>query len=195
MLPAFDKRSGGTISDMAEQGTLTYNDLLAFPDDGKRRELLDGELIVSPSPRLRHQEIVGRLYLSLGNHVVQQGSGRVYLGPTDILFSDRNVLVPDVLFVADERLGILTEKNIQGVPSLVIEVLSNPRIDRVRKRDIYGRFGVPEYWFVDPEADRVEIYHATDAGYGKPEIFEPGDTLEYPPLPRLQIDLTKLFAR
>lgn len=180
---------------MAKGAALTYADLASFPDDGLRRELIDGELIVSPSPRLRHQEVLARLYLLFGNHVAASGGGKVYFAPLDVLFSDTNVVEPDLLFVADDRLEILTEMNVQGSPTLVVEVLSNPRIDRVRKRDLYARFGVAEYWVVDPDADRVEVHRLHGDAYAKPEILEPGETLTYNRLPGLQIDLRKLFAR
>jgi Uma2 family endonuclease len=174
---------------------LTYADLASFPDDGKRRELLDGELIVSPSPRVRHQEIVGRLLLLIGNHVAEHGGGRVYVALLDVVLSDINVLEPDLLFVSQSQLEILTELNVQGAPSLVIEVLSNPRIDRVRKRDIYARFAVPEYWIVDPDADRVEVYHLDGQQYSKPLILEAGDTLATPLLDGLTIDVARLLER
>jgi len=174
---------------------LTYADLEAFPDDGLRRELLDGELIVSPSPILRHQEILGRLHLVMGNHLAQHGGGKLFLAPLDVVLSDHNVLEPDLLFVADAKRAILTVKNVQGAPSLVIEVVSNSRIDRVRKRDIYARFGIGEYWVVDPEADRVEIYRLDGERYAKPEILEQDDDLACDLLPGLRIDLRALFVR
>lgn len=180
---------------MARTTGLTYADLLAFHDDGLRRELLDGELIVSAAPRLRHQDIVGRLFLLFGNYVEEHRIGRVYVAPADVLLSDSNVVEPDIVYVGDDRSDIFTEMNMQGVPSLLIEVVSNPRIDRVRKRDVYARFGVPEYWVVDPDADRIEISRATESGYGKPEIFEPGETIGYDGLPGLTIDLAWLFRR
>ena len=179
---------------MAEQGTLTYADLAAFPDDGLRRELLDGEIFVSPSPRVRHQEIVLSLGTAFRTYVAEHGGGRVFIAPLDVILSDTNVVEPDVFFVADTQSEIITEMNIQGAPALVIEVLANPRIDRVRKRDVYARFGVPEYWIVDPDADRVEVYRHDGTGYGKPGILEPGETLRYEGLPGFEIDLTALLA-
>jgi len=180
---------------MSGNTELTYADLASFPDDGRRRELIHGELIVSPSPRLRHQDLVGRLYLAFGNYLEARGGGKVYLVPADVVLSDINVVEPDLLFVADDRLDILTELNVRGVPSLVIEVVSDSRMDRVRKRDLYEQFGVPEYWIVDPDADRVEVYRLSSGAYGKPEIAEPGETLQCGGLPGLEIDLARLFAR
>lgn len=179
---------------MPEQG-LTYADLAAFPDDGLRRELLDGELIVSPSPVVRHQEVLGRLFLAIGGYVAEHGGGKAYLAPLDVVLSDSNVFEPDLLFIAEADLGILTEKNVQGAPSLAIEVVSDSRIDRVRKRKVYERFGVPEYWVVDPDADRVEIYRLEGPTYAKPQILEPPDEVTFVGLPGLRISLDKLFAR
>lgn len=180
---------------MAEGAVLTYADLAAFPDDGLRRELLDGELIVSPSPQLRHQRLSMRLSAAFFNYIQAHGGGEIFHAPTDVVFSDVNVVEPDLLFIADSQLEILTEKNVQGAPALVIEIVSDSRMDRVRKREIYARFGVADYWIVDPEADRIEVYHLTGDRYDKPEIFEPGEHLTYAHLPGFQLDLAALFAR
>ncbi len=186
---------GDNIGFMEEVGTLTYADLETIPDDGLRRELLDGELIVTPSPRVRHQDLAGDLFVLFKNHLAAHGGGRAFIAPLDIILSDRNVVEPDMIFVAADQAQLITEKNIQGAPALLIEVLSNPRIDRVRKRDIYERFGIAEYWVVDPDADRIEVHQLRDGRYGKPAIFEPGDVLSYERLPGLSIDLRALLAR
>ena len=183
------------IDPMPEGAQLTHGDLASFPDDNLRRELIDGELIVTAAPYLRHQRILGRLYTAFAVHIEAHSGGEAFVAPADVVFSDINVVEPDLLFVAEDELGILTEKNIQGAPSLVVEVVSDTRMDRVRKRDLYARFGVPEYWVVDPDADRVEIYRRVGDAYAKPQIFEPGDALTYERLPGLRIDLAKLFAR
>ena len=195
MLSPDQGRAGVTIASVPKTTGLTYADLAAIPDDGLRRELLDGELFVSPSPLTRHQRLVSYLHLRLGGSVETHGGCEVFLAPLDVLFSESNVLEPDLFFVPDEQRDIVTRANIQGVPALVIEVLSDHRMDRVRKREIYARFGVPEYWIVDPTADRVEIYRLGNDGYGKPEMLEAGDTLLYAGFPGLEIDITSLFDR
>lgn len=191
MLASGALRGGDTIGSMPEGATLTYADLASFPDDGLRRELIDGELIVSPSPRTRHQQVLARLYLIVGNHIAASGGGEAFFAPLDVVFTDRNVVEPDLLFVADDQREILTETNVQGSPALVVEVVSDPRLERVRKRDLYARFGVPEYWVVAPDADRVEVYRLRGDAYAKPEILEPGETLTYDRLPGLRIDLRR----
>jgi Uma2 family endonuclease len=180
---------------MPEQGLLTYADLAAFPDDGLRRELLEGELLVSPSPRTRHQVISWRLTALIAQHLDAHGGGSAFAAPLDVVLDEHTVVEPDLFFVASDREGIITETNIQGAPSLVIEILSQPRIDRVRKRDIYARFAVPEYWIVDPDADRVEVHRLRGEGYAKPEIIEPGEVLTTPLLAGLEIDVAALFRR
>lgn len=177
------------------QRMLTNDDLAAMPDDGLRRELLDGELILSPSPIARHHRLVPRLIFAFETHLRAHGGGEVFVAPFDVILSDHTVVEPDVLFIADAQAEeILTEKHVRGAPALVIEVLSNARIDRVRKRDIYARFGVPEYWVVDPDADRVEV-HRTAAGTTKPEVHASPTQLAFAPLPGFDLDLSALFAR
>jgi Uma2 family endonuclease len=105
------------------------------------------------------------------------------------------VLEPDLLFVSDERRDILTEKNVQGAPSLAVEVVSDSRTDRVRKKAIYERFGVEEYWIVDPEIDRVEVYRLDGDAYDKLDVLEGAAVLTYSGLPGLEIPIHTLFAR
>ncbi len=180
---------------MAQTGTLTYADLAAFPDDNVRRELIDGDLLVSASPNTRHQIISHRLTLALGNHLAENRGGVVFTAPYDVVLSDRDVVEPDLILVVDTQSDIVTQANIQGVPALLVEIVSDPRVDRVRKRDLYARFGVPEYWIADPDADRIEVHRLVDNRYGKPEILEPGETLQTDLLPGLRIDVAGLFER
>ena len=180
---------------MPERGALTYADLAAMPDDGFRHELIAGELFVSPSPRPRHQTVVAELLVALRAHVKEQGLGQVFIAPLDVVLSDRDVVEPDVIYIGSNQVDIINDLNIRGVPTLLIEVVSDSRMDRVRKRDVYERFDVPEYWIADPDADWIEVYRLHDGGYGKPEIFGIGDVLTTPVLPGLELDLTAIFAR
>ena len=173
---------------------LTYADLAAMPDDGTRHELLDGELIVSPSANTRHQRLSVRLAFAFHLHIRSRGGGEIFEA-LDVVFADMTVVQPDVLFIADDQQGILTDANVQGVPALVIEIVSDSRYDRVRKRDIYARFGVPEYWIVDPDADRIEVYRLQGNAYVRPQVYEVGDSLAFGGLPGMTLDLNELFAR
>jgi Uma2 family endonuclease len=174
---------------------LTYEDFLAFPDDGVRREIVDGEVFVTPSPNVRHQDLIGYLFTTLYNHIEAHGGGRVFVAPLDDRLSEHDIVEPDVIFVSDNRSEIIKEKYLLGAPSLAVEVVSDPRHDRIRKRALYARAGVPVYWIVDPDADRVEVHRLIEGAYGKPEILETGDTLTLDDLPGLAIDVSRLFDR
>ncbi len=174
---------------------LTYEDYASFPDDGIRRELIDGEVHVTPSPVTRHQRIALRLARLLADHVDEHNAGEVFIAPYDVVLSPHDVVQPDIAFVARTDAGVVTEANIQGPPTLVVEVVSDPRTDRVRKRDLYARHGVPEYWVVDPDADRVEAYRLGGSSYPKPSIVEPGETLACASLPQLVVDVAALLVR
>ena len=168
---------------------MTYEDLLLLPDDGMRHELIDGEHFVSPSPIEIHQLISGRLYLAIASHLAKHGGGVVFYAPFDVIFSPGDVVQPDLLFISDARRSIRTGKNVKVAPDLLVEVLSevNRRHDEVRKRDLYLRNGVTEYWIVDPEIQLVKIYR----GGKKIEMTE--GALTTPLLPGLTIDLADLF--
>ena len=174
-------------------GKLTYEDYCAFPDDDVRRELIDGEVFVSPSPGYWHQRVLLRLAFELEAHIRRAGGGKVMVAPLDVVLSQHDVVEPDVLYLADKDRSRVTRANIQGPPTLVAEVVSDSRRDRRIKAELYGRFGVPEYWIVDPEADRVEILRLGPGGYGKPEIRVPGESLATDLIPGLVIDLADLF--
>jgi Uma2 family endonuclease len=176
---------------------MTAEEFLGLPDDGLRKELFDGEVVVAPAPSTRHQEIVICLVQVIKNHIDAHGGGRVLVAPYDVVLSAKDVVEPDVLFVADERNEIITKANARGAPTLVIEVVSDPATDRRRKRDLYARAGIPEYWIVDPDGDRVEVYRLPGRArrYPKPEILEPGDSLTSGHLPALVIDVAGLLAR
>jgi Uma2 family endonuclease len=178
---------------------LTYEDFLRLPDDGLRHEIIDGEHYVTPSPNLRHQELALRLAVSLSNHIDDRlDRGRVFIAPFDVVFSFHDIVEPDVIFVAPDQLDILTDKNIQGTPAMVIEILSpsTRKRDRQIKRMLYERMGVREYWLVDPELNVVTIYRrAADGSFPMfARLSVAGaDTLETPLLPGWSITLPRLF--
>jgi len=139
----------------------TYDDFAALPGKpGERVEVLDGDLVVTPSPTPRHQLVIGRLHSLLAPYVERHGLGWVLAGPVDVLFSQGDYAAPDLVFVRRDRKHIVGERGLEGSPDLLVEVLSPSTAsrDRGRKRERYGRFGVPEYWVVDPEHQRIEVY-------------------------------------
>ena len=174
---------------------LTYEDLQAFPDDGLRREIIDGELFVTPSPVRRHQAVALELAIALGTHAKEHG-GDVYPAPMDIFFSDTNVLEPDLLYVGPGRLDGTDDAKVVVVPDLVVEISSpgTRRRDLTLKRDLYERYGVAEYWFVDLEAERLEVYRLHDGRYDRPDILGPADGLTSPLLPGFAFELSAILG-
>jgi len=179
---------------------LTYDDFLLFPDDGKRHEIIDGEHYVTPSPVKRHQLLVGRLFFEIERHLRRHaGMGQVFLSPFDVIFTKWDIVEPDLLFVAADQPEILTDKNVQGAPALVIEILSagTRKVDQGVKLRLFEREGVREYWLVDPDHDRVKVFRRQpDQSF--PAIAdlarEQHDVLTTPLLPGLSIRLFELFA-
>ena len=176
---------------------LTYEDYCLIPDDGKRHEIIDGEEYMSPSPTTPHQRIVQRLHLSLAPFVNERSAGEVFIAPCDVLLSEHDIVQPDVFFVADGRRDIVKERGIEGAPDLIAEVVSegNRRHDEVRKRKLYARHGVPEYWVVDPALDTVKVYRGPEGGYDRvvERSAEQDDALTTPLLPDWALSLPELF--
>ncbi len=144
-----------------------YGDYRLLPDDGLRYEVIDGELIVTPSPSTIHQTISKRIHLAFMLQIEQAGRGLVFYAPLDLIFSETRFVQPDLLVVAAENRHIVTERGIEGPPDLVAEILSpaTERNDRQLKSKIYGAEGVKEYWIVDPTAHVVEVYVLAELGY------------------------------
>lgn len=177
----------------------TYSEFARLPTSGSTRyEVIEGELVVTPSPSLRHQRIVGRLFRSLGGFVEENELGEVFISPLDVLFAEGDYLEPDILFVGRGREEILTDRGIEGPPDLVVEILSpsTEARDRGVKLERYRHYGVPEYWVVDPDERTVEVWDlAHDAG--EAVVHGPADLLRWRPAEggdSLEIDLTKLFG-
>jgi Uma2 family endonuclease len=173
---------------------VSFADLQRMPDDGNRYELYDGELRVVPSPVLKHQIVSGRLYEALVEYRSRHG-GRVFYAPLDIVLSDYDVLQPDLTYFGAERASRLhPDRHVRVVPDLAIEVLSpsTERIDRGRKRDVLARYGLPEFWIVDPRAKCVEVSVLCGDRFGDPVVTKSG-TLESPTVRGLTIHVAALF--
>ncbi|MEO8378629.1 MAG: Uma2 family endonuclease [Acidobacteriota bacterium] len=170
---------------------LTYEDFAAIPDDGRRHEIIDGEHYVNPAPNLRHQTVSIRLASALFSFVREHALGHVFAAPCDVLLTPYDIVEPDVIYVSNANARLLTESNIQGVPDLLVEILSsNRRHDKRVKFDRYERAGVPEYWIVDPDDDVVEVYRQSAGRFVRADI---GDTLSSPLLPGFVLSVRELF--
>lgn len=173
----------------------TVADYMKTPDD-QLYQLLDGELIVAPSPTDRHQAIMGTLFFLLYQFNLETGLGYVRMSPLDVHLSEYELTQPDILFVSLDRASIITAANIQGAPDLVVEILSpsTERHDRGYKRTMYPRNGVREYWLVDPAADTIEALSEAEGGFVTDSIYHRTQTLVSPLLPDLSIDLDRVFS-
>lgn len=164
-------------------------------NDGRRYELIGGALIVVPSPRPKHQKIANRFFAALDRFVLMKNLGEVN-GDVDVHLGDV-VVAPDVFFVARERLEIIGEFNIQGAPDLVVEILSPSTAvyDKKEKSRIYLKYGVKEYWLVDPELQLVEVLTAGENEWRRTGVFDREDVLTTTLLPGLEINLGEIFKR
>jgi Uma2 family endonuclease len=195
MLESSEEVSSAMVTIIAPK--LTYQDLRAMPDDGKRYELIDGEVYMTPSPNRRHQEIVGKLHVLLYAFVQKRDLGKIYLAPLDVVFDESNVVQPDLVFIRKERLSILKDAGVFGAPDLAIEVLSpgTAKFDRETKLQVYARAGVPELWYVDPEAESVEILNLTDEHhYALTAHLSDDKALVSAALPGIPLTLRQIFT-
>jgi Uma2 family endonuclease len=175
---------------------LTYEDYVQLPNDGKRYEILEGELSVTPAPNTKHQIASVNLTVLLSNHTRDKDMGRILYAPIDLILEPTSVLQPDLLFVSKARQHIITERAVEGVPDLVVEILSpaTARIDRVTKAQIYARHKVPAYWIVDPEQESVEIYLLSADGYRIATTLQGEAPASAPPFTDLKFGAKEIFA-
>ncbi len=175
---------------MSARVILTYDDYAALPDDGRRYELYEGELLLNPAPSPRHQGVIGNLHTLMVVHVRRHGLGQVFLSPIDVILSHITVLQPDLVYVDTSRLAIITERAIEGAPTLVVEVLSPSTDvrDRGVKQGLYARYGVPYYWIVDSAARTVEARRLGGESYELIARLDETRPTALPPLTDLSLD-------
>jgi Uma2 family endonuclease len=186
---------------MARSGTgrvrkLTYRDLRATPDDGKRYEVLDGELYVSASPVPRHQIVSRNLGFALYDHIRSRALGQLLFAPVDVILDQHTIAVPDIVFISTARRAIISERAIEGPPDLLVEILSpsTARRDQTLKARLYAAFGVPHYWIVDPRRDILHMHESIGTAYGASRTFIGAARATTPLFPRWRLDLAKVWA-
>ena len=180
---------------MPARTLLTYDDYAALPDDGRRYELHEGELWVTPAPWTRHQRVSLALASLLYSHVTARELGDVLEAPTDCILSRHTVLQPDILFVERERRSIITDRAVEGPPTLVIEILSpsTARIDLGRKRALYAEHGVPWYWIVDPDARTIDALKLVGPAWEPAGRLAGSTVAALAPLPDLVLDPSAIW--
>ncbi len=172
----------------------TYDDYLLLPES-RRYEIIDGDLFLTPTPTPYHQLVSGELAFALREHVQCRELGEILIAPCDVVLSPTDIVQPDILFIAADRLSIIGEKYISAAPDLVVEVPSRATADRDQtlKMKVYARFGVRELWIADPERKTVEVLVNTREGFRGHALLGIGEILRSPLLPGLEIPLGTVF--
>ena len=172
----------------------TYADYCNTPED-ERYELIDGELFMTAAPILLHQIVQDNIGLPLNLFIRANNLGRLFYTATDVYLSDTNVVQPDLLFVSRVRASIMTYSAVRGAPDLVVEILSpsNTQHDTVRKRELYARFRVPEYWQAESDALEVTVLTLAGEDYDVAGVYGMGDTLVSPILPGFALAVDDIF--
>ena len=174
----------------------TYEDYRTAPPD-KRYELLDGDLLLTPAPSIKHQRVQVRLGRRLAQFIEKRALGEFFFAACDVVLSDTDVVQPDLLFVSRERDRLLRNgENVRGAPDLVAEILSPATVDRDRgyKRTLYATHAVTECWLIDPDAETVEVHRLRDGVLEIAHTFGRGQTLHSPLLAGFEVDLHDIFS-
>lgn len=183
----------------AERVRWTTADIDLLPDNGVRYEIVDGELFMAKAPHWRHQRICGIIFQELHIWSQSSGLGQASINP-GVLFSESDNVVPDVVWVSNERLIALMDEagHLTGAPELVVEVLSpgpqNERRDREAKLKLYASRGVQEYWIVDWRLQQIEIYRRQRAFLRLIATLLAGDVIDSPLLPGFACPIERLFV-
>jgi Uma2 family endonuclease len=180
----------------AQTKLVTYDDYRTLPDDGKRYEIIGGELIMRGSPRIIHQIISLNLASKLHSFVSEHNLGRILEASTDVVLSMTDVVQPDILFVSKERSHIITENNIVAAPDLVVEILSESTKvrDKTTKKTLYEKYRAKEYWLIYPVEEKIEQFILQNEQLALNETFEKTDTLSTKVIPGFSVSLTEIFA-
>ncbi len=173
---------------------LDYSDYVQIPSDGKRYELLEGELHVTPAPSPLHQRVSKRLQRMLEVYFEHTGLGEVFNAPIDVILTNQDVVQPDLVLVTNP--AQISSRGIEGPPLLFVEVLSPSTrgYDRTAKAQRYATLGVRHYWIVDPEDHQVECYRVREATYELVANAKGSSVLTHPDWPELHLPLADLWA-
>jgi Uma2 family endonuclease len=174
---------------------LTVADLEQFPDDGRRYEIIGGELHMAAAPAKAHQRLLRRLTILIDGAVTRSDAGEVFFAPVDVQFSNLDQVQPDLIFIRKDRLDIYRGHTVFGPPDLVVEVLSpsTRAYDEGAKARLYAEAGVPELWFADPNLFEFRLFVLRDGQYIAVES-DPDGHFHSIVVPDLIVDPAQLFA-
>ena len=176
-------------------GTWTYADLAALPDDGKRREIIDGALFEMPAPTTKHGAAIINL-IALLLPFVRALDGKLHTAPTDVFFPGANPVEPDLLVLLPGSATYRSLRGIEGIPDLIVEVLSpsNREHDIETKRNLYELAGLREYWLVDAEAETIEVLALVEGRYRRLGVFRGAAAVASAVLPGVAFAAAEAFA-
>jgi len=181
---------------IAEKKKYTETDYQLL-EEGAPFQLIDGDLISSPSPTLEHQIISGKIFLLISHYIDKNNlSGICLFAPLDVRLDEVNIFQPDLLYISEERKSELMQDRISGAPDLIVEILSpsTAYYDLKQKKDSYERCGVKEYLIIDPIGKDAEVYSLTNEQFELKQKEKQNGTIHLSTLSGLQIELQKLFA-
>jgi len=175
---------------------ITRHEYALIPFGAPNYQLVEGDLVMAPSPNTPHQDIAGRLYRIIGNHLDAHPLGRAFIAPLDVHLSDLNVYQPDVFFIRKGNYTIIEEHGIEGAPDLVVEILSKTtaKYDLGIKRTVYARTGVEELWIIDPAKRTLALYRLSENADTPAATHRAKQKFTSALLPGLTVDLTAVFA-
>jgi Uma2 family endonuclease len=174
---------------------INRHDYEQLPEGPPHYQVIEGDLVMSPSPNRSHQIVLGNIFYLLSRYLEKNPVGKIYLAPFDVFLSEINVYQPDLLFISNENEGIVTDHGIEGGPDIAIEILSpgTAKYDRGSKRKIYARTGVKELWLVDPETKRIEVFDLTKDVETPAGTYGSRANFGSPLLPGFKVSTARIF--
>ena len=182
---------------LADLPLVTVEEYQLLPENGPRYQLIEGDLYMAPAPNRYHQDISRNLEYILLDYLDEHPIGKLYHAPFDVYLDQHNVFQPDILFVSNSRLDILTDAGASGAPDFVVEILSpkTAKLDRVNKLRVYAHSGVRELWIIAPEPRTIEVYFLAENAAVPAKIYGESDRFESALFPGLTFEAATIFAR
>jgi Uma2 family endonuclease len=179
---------------LSEERKYTVQDFEKLPEGPPYYQLINGELIMSPSPALEHQRTSKRLFHMLYTLIEIPKKGEVFYSPVDVYLDEENVFQPDIVVILEGSKAKMTKRGVEGPPDVVVEILSpsTAYYDLIVKKEVYERAGVKEYWLLDPNRKTFEIYKNTEEGFKLTSRARDGGNVLSEIL-KLEIDLKEIF--
>src|SRR5437762_677870 len=174
---------------------ITVHDYRQLSEGPPYFQLIEGDLVMSPSPFRYHQDILLNQALMFRQYLETNSIGKVYIAPSDVYLTELNVYQPDLYFVSNARKSILSEQGTEGAPDLVVEILSPKTaiFDKGVKREVYARTGVRELWLVDPGLKQIQVFQLDQSSDVPVATYHGNQNFQSPLFPGLDVQLEKVF--